>query len=82
MKKYLLAVLMFGFIGTASAHTVTPHVDHLASGNAATSLGVVVAAVTVVAMAAIEQNDYTCEIVKTAPKPGTNYTNQKSICTK
>ena len=86
MKKLLLtAVLTLGLATSANAEVEKmPLVtDGGGFGDLKfSSQFVAVAAVGLMAVYAIQQNAYNCKIVKTGPKPGTNYTNEKSVCTK
>jgi len=84
MKKAILTVVLsIGLIGSASATAEKMPVVTGSGGFSNLSGGsqfVAGAAVALVVAYAIQQNKYTCTISKTAPKPGTNYTNEKSTC--
>ena len=84
MKKTILAVMLMGLIGSASATVekmpvVVEESGGLSELTSASQL-VLASAIGLVTVYAIQQNKYTCTISKTAPKPGTNYTNEKSTC--
>jgi len=87
MKTLLLTfVLSLSLISGASATTTSvPFCEANAcagglSGLSAASQIVGAATIGLVAVYAIQQNKFDCTITKTAPLPGTNYTNEKSVC--
>ena len=66
--KTILALMLMGLIGSANAAVpLTYFLTGFVSG---------------IVTDAAASNEYTCKIVKTAPRPGENYTNEKSICVK
>jgi len=82
MKALLLtAVLSLGLIGSANATEEAMVTGNGGLGQLAVASKIVgAAAVGLVAVYAIQQNKFDCTISKTAPLPGTNYTNEKSVC--
>lgn len=84
MKMILTALLTLGLMG--SAHATVEEMPVVAPGGFSNLSGgsqfVAAAAIGLIAVYAIQQSEYDCVIKKVAPLPGTNYANEKSVCTK
>jgi hypothetical protein len=81
MKKALLVLPLLLGLSTQVNATEIVHAGGWAHVAPATKLAAI-SGFGLMAYYAYQSNDYTCKIVKTPPKPGTNYTNEKSVCTK